>query len=187
MAKSKHKVKHARRFLDLPGSRHSAAIAEIRRDSESDRAVAIIGAAYVDLVLFEAITRQLERPDPEIINTLFGDGAPLQAFGARIQLGYVMAIYGKGVLQDLRTVKEIRNAFAHCAESLDFGNADVARLAGGPNFPARVQFVGRPKPSTPRELYVTAVELLTDNLLEDISRRARGISGLPTLQMKGRS
>jgi len=180
------KIKHARRFLDLSGSRHSAAIAEIRRDSESDRAVAIIGAAYVDLVLLEAITRQLERPDPEVINTLFGDGGPLQAFGARIQLGYAMGIYGEGVLQDLRAVKEIRNAFAHCAEALDFDNVDVARLARALIFPRRVQFAGHPKPSTPRELYVTAIELLTDNLLHDISSRARGLGGEHTLQMKGR-
>ena len=181
------KIKQARRFLDLPGPRHSAVIDEIRSDSQSDRAVAVVGAAYVDLVLLETITRRLERPEPKVIKALFEDNGPLQPFGARIQLGYAMGIYGVGVLQDLSAMKEIRNAFAHSAEPLDFGNSDVARLSGAFNFPKRATFKGRPKAATPRELYVATVELVTDTLLEDMSRRARGISGVQFLQMKGRT
>lgn len=42
------KIKHAKKFDDLPTPRHSAVIDEIENEKQTDRAVAIIGAAYVD-------------------------------------------------------------------------------------------------------------------------------------------
>jgi hypothetical protein len=79
------KIKHARKLRDLPPQRHAAVLGEVSDASQSDRAVAIIGAAYVDLVLLEAITYRLPRNDDSVIEQLFGERGPLQASGARIQ------------------------------------------------------------------------------------------------------
>jgi Mannitol repressor len=181
-------MKFAKHLRELPEQRrHTAVMADITSSTQTDRAVAIIGAAFVDLVLLEAITARLARRDAKLIKELFEDRGPLQPFGARIDLGYALGIYGKGVYQDLKTIKGIRNAFAHAAEDIDFSTADVSRQANALNLSNRaIQYEGRPPPTTPRARYVHVVEMVTDCLLGDIGRLARGLSGDPILQIPGR-
>jgi hypothetical protein len=82
------KVKIARNLRELPvHRRHSAVIADITSSTQTDRGVAIIGAAFVDLVLLEAITTRLASRDAKLIKELFEDRGPLQPFGARIWPG----------------------------------------------------------------------------------------------------
>src|SRR5438874_1309573 len=113
------RIKHAKRLKDLPAPRHAAVMEEIRNAVHTDRAAAIIGAAYVDMVLREAISERMAQRDHGVIELLFEDRGPLQPFGAKIQLGYALGIYALGIYQDLRAIKDIRNAFAHSAEALD--------------------------------------------------------------------
>src|SRR5712672_3321818 len=113
------KVKLARNLRELPvNRRHPAVMADITSSTQTDRGVGIIGAAYVDLVLLEAITSRLARRDAGLIKLLFE--GPLQSFSSRIHLGYALGIYGGGVYADLKKIKDIRNAFAHSAEDIDF-------------------------------------------------------------------
>jgi hypothetical protein len=88
-----------------------------------------------------------------------------------------LEIYASGVYRDLHVVKEIRNAFAHSAEAIDFDNKDIRRLALGLLLPKRIHYNDRPDPTTPRECYVAAVELVTDGLFTDMTCRARGYAG----------
>jgi hypothetical protein len=63
------KVKVARNLRELAANRrHPAVMADITSSTQTDRAVAIIGAAYVDLVLLEATTPRLARSDANLIN-----------------------------------------------------------------------------------------------------------------------
>lgn len=41
-------------------------------------------------------------------------------------MGYALGIYGGGVYADLKKIKDIRNAFAHSAEDINFATADVS-------------------------------------------------------------
>jgi hypothetical protein len=179
------KVKIARNLRELPvHRRHSAVIADITSSTQTDRGVAIIGAAFVDLVLLEAITTRLARRDAKLIKELFEDRGPLQPFGARIDLGYALGIYGRGVYRDLKAIKDIRNAFAHAAEDIDFATAEVSRQANALNL-TKIKYAGRSPPTTPRTRYVHALEMVTDLLLGDIARRARGLPGESILQIGG--
>ena len=117
---------------------------------------------------------------------LFEDNGPLQPFSSRIHLGYALGSYGVDVYQDLRTIKDIRNAFAHAAEDIHFTTTGVSDLAEILNLPRKIQFQGRSPPTTPRGRYVHAVEMLTDCLLGDIGRVARGMPGETILQIGGR-
>jgi DNA-binding MltR family transcriptional regulator len=166
------RITHARQLGDLPTPRHTLVMAEI--EQQTDRGAAIIGAAYVDLVLREAITaRMLSVPD--VITLLFENRGPLQDFGARIQIGVALGVYGRRAYKDLCIIKDIRNAFAHSAEAMDFTRVDVARLCTSLWYPEKIQYHNRPKPTTPKELYVRAIELLTDGLHENLMRRGRGM------------
>jgi hypothetical protein len=120
-------IKHTKKFEGLPTPRHTAVIMEIESEKQTDRGVAIIGAAYVDLVLRDAITAKLV-PDDKLMQVLFENRGPLQDFGARIQVTYALRACGRAAYDDLKIIKDIRNAFAHSAEAIDFNRQDIARL-----------------------------------------------------------
>ena len=80
------------------------------------RELAIVASAVLDSALAEILTRRLIKDDKEIESFLGlnGDGrAPVASFGARIQLGLLLGILTPRDAAILRTIKEIRNEFAH--------------------------------------------------------------------------
>jgi len=80
------------------------------------RELAVVAAAVLDLALAELLTLRLENQTREIEEFLGlnGDGrAPAGSFGARIQLGLLVGILTPDDAAALRTIKEIRNLFAH--------------------------------------------------------------------------
>lgn len=168
-------IKHAKTFDDLPTPRHTAVMDEIEKEGQTDRAVAIIGAAYMDLVLRQAITARL-LPDDKLLNDLFENRGPLQEFGSRIQIALALNVCGRAAHHDLRKIKEIRNAFAHSAEAIDFQNQGVALLCQALWYPKRIHYAKHPDPKTPRLQYVRAISLLTELFLEDLRRQQHGIT-----------
>lgn len=177
------KLKHAKSLRDLPTDRrHAEIMADLTRPTNADRSVAILGAAYVDLVLRDAIIARLEQRDRNLMQQLFEDRGPLQPFGSRIQIAYALGIYRRRVYDDLRTIKEIRNAFAHAAEDVGFADAPIRERANALHL-IKIGFKGRPAPTTPRARYVHTVEMVTDCLIADVSRRASGMRGETILRL----
>jgi hypothetical protein len=158
------KIKQARKFEELPPPRHTAVMNDIENETQTDRAVAIIGAAYVDLVLRTAITAKL-LPDDKLMEELFENRGPLQEFGSRIQVAFAFRVCGAAAHHDLRTIKDIRNAFAHSAEAMDFDHQDITRLCETLWYPKRISYRNDPNPRTPRQQYIRAIALLTDLFL----------------------
>lgn len=177
---AKKKMKSPRKLTDLPRPYHTAAMAEIAK--QTDRGAAIVGAAYVDLVLREAITARMCNL-PDIIELLFENRGPLQDFGARIQLAYALGIYGHAAYADLCIIKEIRNVFAHSAVAMDFDHPDVAKRCSDLWFPKKIRYGKDPMPSTAKERFIRAVELLTDGLYENLTRPKNGLALSPFLMM----
>jgi len=183
MAKS---VKQPRTFRDLPPERrHNAVVHEIEDEKQTDRAVAIVGAAYVDLVLRDAITTRFVITDTKLMNEIFEDRGPLQDFGARIKAAYALGIYGKAAFSDLGKITQIRNAFAHSADALDFNQQDVTRICQSLWYPQKIQYTGRAAPATPRLIYTRAIALITDLLHSDRLRRKKGMDGEAILMAPG--
>ena len=80
------------------------------------RDLAITVAAVLDCALAELLIQRLGGPNKEIESFLGlnGDGrAPVASFGARIQLGLILGILTSRDVAILRTIKGIRNEFAH--------------------------------------------------------------------------
>ena len=80
------------------------------------RELAIVASAVLDSALAEVLTLRLNENDKEIESFLGlnGDGrAPAASFGARIQLGLLLDVLTTRDAAILRTVKGIRNDFAH--------------------------------------------------------------------------
>ena len=120
---------------------------------------------------------------PDILTLLFENRGPLQDFGARIQVALAIGVIGRGAYNDLCVIKDVRNAFAHSAEAMDFSHPDVAKRCGELWFAKTIHYGKRPMPSTGKERFIRSIELLADGLYDNMGRQRAGIAPSPFLSM----
>ena len=97
---------------------------------ERDRGAALIAVGCLDSKLTDAIKSRL-RDDKDTRHKLFKSAGPAGAFGTKIDLGYLLHIYGKETRVDLEAIGKIRNEFAHKPDPIDFGTDDIRKLCDG--------------------------------------------------------
>ena len=93
-------------------------------NTESDRSVAIIGGTIVELTLMAALKTFLH-PNEKITKELFKTTGALGAFSTKIDLGFLIGLYGHEAHRDLITMKDIRNRFAHNLSVRDFNTQQI--------------------------------------------------------------
>ncbi len=81
-------------------------------EAESDRAAVILGAAKLDLLLYQVLGRVFSPPPTGIDELLDGD-APLSTFSAKINLAHRLGLIDAPFARALHLVRRIRNAFAY--------------------------------------------------------------------------
>jgi hypothetical protein len=79
---------------------------------ESERACAIVGAAWVEEALQQAI-ESVFHPHQEARDKLFTGTGALTAFEAKIELACVLGFMTESIRKDLHAIRRIRNDFAH--------------------------------------------------------------------------
>jgi DNA-binding MltR family transcriptional regulator len=80
--------------------------------SAEDRALAVIGASYLDSIL-EQLLRAAFIDDEEEADRLLAPDRPIGANGARYQLAYCLGLISAEQRDDLKTIAKVRNLFAH--------------------------------------------------------------------------
>ena len=106
----------------------------------SARAGVIVAAAAVEDTLRRAISERLFKKDPPTLGALFkGASAPLGSFSAKIHLGYALGVFLEPTKQDLMTIKDVRNLFAHDFTIRGFDHPQVKKYCEKLNYP---HFVG---------------------------------------------
>ena len=93
------------------------------------RELAVVTVSVLDSALAEILTLRLKHNDKEIESFLGLDGngrAPVASFGARIQLGLLLGVLTPRDAAILRTIKSIRNIFAHRV-NVDFTSSPLLR------------------------------------------------------------
>lgn len=80
--------------------------------SGSDRAVAVVGGALIDEIMRRVLMQTLRADDKVQKDVLDGNG-PMSTFSARINMSYLLGLYGKEVHHDLHILRKVRNEFAH--------------------------------------------------------------------------
>ena len=113
-------------------------------EGESDRAAAVLGAAYLDELLQQLLAHACVAPTA---------GAAQRDFYARIEATYAMGLIPETVRDDLHILRELRNKFAHKSEYRTLSQAsakeflmrlhlrkavDEADLAGYPDIDRRL-------------------------------------------------
>ena len=93
-----------------------AALLEFSRlfngDDINDRAIAIIGATFLEMQL-EHILRNFLIDDEKEVDRLLEYDQPLGNFSGKITMAYCLGLIYKPVRDDLHLVRKIRNEFAH--------------------------------------------------------------------------
>lgn len=97
----------------------SALIKEL--DQESDRALAVLMAAYLDVLLGDLLISRMAVPPAEAVKLLMGgETAPLSSFSSKIRMAYCLGVLSEDERADLELIRKIRNKFAHDLAGLSF-------------------------------------------------------------------
>lgn len=93
--------------------------------NESDRACALMAAAFLDDQLKELLSANFV-DDKSVRNRLLDQRGPLATFSSRIDMAYALGLIGKKALYDLNILRKIRNEFAHTAAPLSFEDVKIS-------------------------------------------------------------
>ncbi|HVS39101.1 MAG TPA: hypothetical protein VMS17_26315 [Gemmataceae bacterium] len=152
---------------------------DLNNSRQSDRSVAILAAAYLELHLRMAIEQRLlhvtdlrlpknkNRDDKDIFYRLFdGVYGALTSLSAKVDIACALGIVSANTYHDLAIIRKLRNDFAHKPAKLIFRNPDVAAMCKTFLSPRTVRVVwgnnGEKRLArTPREMYLSAVNLMS--------------------------
>ena len=81
-------------------------------EGQTDRGVAIVGAAWVEEAMSTAIESFLHS-DPKSWQRLFGVSGPMSTLSAKIDLARLLGIISEVIRSDLHILRDVRNEFAH--------------------------------------------------------------------------
>jgi len=131
-------------------------------ETESDRAAAILAAAYLDHLLGDLIAASMVVEPKEVEDLLYQKGnGPLGTFSSKISTAYCLDLLSKDERGDLNLIRKIRNEFAHRLAGISFQTQEVTNRCREMK---GAQIGGCP--STPRECFTkAAIRLMVDIIL----------------------
>jgi DNA-binding MltR family transcriptional regulator len=127
--------------------------------AQDDRTAAIIAASAVDVALEAAIRTKFRNLSREEIDSLFAGTGPLSTASGKISVGYALGIFGSQTKHDLKTIKDVRNVFAHRPQNTTFKIKPIKDRIFGLHISNRNhddQFV-----RDPRQFYLEACRIYT--------------------------
>jgi hypothetical protein len=139
-------------------------------EPESDRAAALIIAAWVDDALTGLLKAYLVQ-EPKVIKEMFQRMAPLSTFSSRIKAAYLVGLIDKHQYDNLETIRDIRNDFAHSRANLTFQNESIRARCGNLMIRSLAEASGeRTKrggsPPNPRRAFIATALVLSGYYLE---------------------
>jgi mannitol operon repressor len=138
---------------------------------ESDRAVAIIGAALLDEWLKQLIAGFLVDDLGKVDSLPRGPLAPLGSFASRRSASYCVGLITGDEYHDLEIVRRIRNIFAHEFYGLSFSDAKVKDICAALRLRKKAR--GAERIATARLAFSTTIAMLSVQL--QMRREAQGL------------
>lgn len=99
-------------------------IARQLHEDGNDRGAAILASTLVEHALFLVIARRIPGAGLHYAK-LFEDDGMFASFDARVTMASVLDVIGELTLKNLRTIKHIRNTFAHASVPVTFATREV--------------------------------------------------------------
>ena len=94
--------------------------------AESDRACAVLGAAFLGEQLRSLLTAFLVDDLAQVEGLFEGAAAPLSSFASRTQMAYMLGFLSPSQHRDLDLIRRIRNKFAHDLHGVSFTSPSIA-------------------------------------------------------------
>lgn len=136
---------------------------------ESERAAAVLAAAYLDHLLGELLTATMTAEPEEVEELLFQKGSgPLGTFSARIDTAYCLGLLSRDERRDLHLIRKIRNNFAHELTGMSFEGTQI--IANRCRELKSAKVGGRPK-SLRESFSKASVRLMVDIILRTREKR----------------
>lgn len=145
------------------------------RDEENDRALAIVGGAFLDTLLESILIEFLVDDEKEVGELLRYDG-PMGTFSGRIRAAYCLGLLRKTVRDDLKLVGKIRNKFAHDLTA-SFAEAPIRSWCNSLRW-YRETYIEPPPGVSARDLFHVGVNRLV-GYLDGYVSAARGEKRFP--------
>ncbi len=141
-------------------------------EQQTDRGAAIIGAAFVESLLRQALESRLRLRtalEKRTARGLFATMGPLSSFSAKIDLGVLLGLYPEAVQGDLHRLREVRNQFAHEHEPRDFRFPKISEICAKFWLPHNLFIIATGEgpqacPADARGRYILTVKLLVSLL-----------------------
>jgi hypothetical protein len=131
------------------------------RDEENDRALAIVGGAFLDTLLENILVEFLVDDEKEVSELLRYD-QPLGTYSGRIRAAYCLGLLRKTIRDDLRLVGKIRNRFAHDL-SVSFSKEPIRSWCSSLRW-HREAYMQPPPDASARDLFHVGVNQLVCHL-----------------------
>jgi hypothetical protein len=93
--------------------------------SYDDRGVAIVFVSHLEDALESAIASHFTIDANESRRLFSYPSGPLAEFSAKIAMGYALGVYDNRMRDDLRWIKDVRNAFAHVRFEIGFDTPEI--------------------------------------------------------------
>ena len=129
--------------------------------NKSDRAAAILGAAYLEAHLGQLIAGFFIEECDET-ESLLSVERPLGTFSARARAAYCMGLISGNEYHDLDLIMQIQYAFANQISGVAFTDTGIREKCFALRIPRDVLLPGETR--TPRQIFVFASAILTQHL-----------------------
>ncbi|MCT4492704.1 hypothetical protein [Bosea minatitlanensis] len=134
--------------------------------AQTDRGVALVGAAYVEELLERAIQSRLCVHSPDHRKALFeGPNSAMGTFSSKIAMAYALDLVGQPAHEDMQVIRKIRNEFAHSFEQLSFAASPISERTEALTLPEYVGGSSAADVETHRCRFIDSVRVLTAFLL----------------------
>lgn len=135
--------------------------ARLFHDESNDRAMVIVGAAFLDTQL-EHIIKTFLVDDENEIETMLRPDQSLGTYGGKTRLAYCLGLIGANVRNDLRLIGKIRNKFAHDLYA-SFENAEIHSWVSSLNY-HRMSYMTPPAGASTRDLFNVGLNIVAGYL-----------------------
>ena len=128
----------------------------------NDRAIAIVGATFLDTLLEHILINFLVNDEKEVRRFLQPDQS-MGTYGSRTTTVYCLGLIGKMIRDDLRLVGKLRNRFAHDLKA-SFDEEPVRSWCLSLKWHEVSMFRQPPEDATPRDIFQVGVNQLICHL-----------------------
>lgn len=128
------------------------------RGETDERAIAVVGAAFLDSLLERMLVNYLV-DDQKECQRLLGPEQAMGTFSSRVTATYCLGLICKTVRDDLRIVGKIRNLFAHEIQA-SFGNEPIRGWCSSLRWYEFSMMMRAPAEATARDVFQVAVNQL---------------------------